>query len=128
MQTINQILEIIRNYIASLDWPFILTFMVLSYGINHYKIKEGLETLIKRPIRTRYLVVVTGLAYAILIYVIRDYTLHKIENLLQSFVFALVFHKLLVESLLYWLARHGMPKNVARHFFDFDQLKKLYRP
>ena len=128
MQTLTNISEAIQGYVLSLDWSFMLTFMVLCYGMNHYKIKEWLEGLFKHTIRSRYLVLFTGLIYGLLLYIIRGYTIRHIENLLQSFVFALVFHKLIIESLLYWLAKHGLPQSIAKHLLDPDQLKKLYKP
>ncbi|TPN85788.1 hypothetical protein [Aquimarina algicola] len=88
----------IVGYINSLDWAYILTFILISYALNHYKeiISKGLGI----NIRTRYLVLLVGVTYGIAMFFIRDYHLSQIEILLQSFVFAIVFHKLIIETLV----------------------------
>lgn len=90
-----QIIEagtLIANYIGNLDWTYIITFIIIAYGITHFKLKEGLK------IKTRYLVGVVGVIYAIALYFIRGYEPVMAEPLFQSFVFALVFHKLLLDQ------------------------------
>lgn len=92
-----EILQHISNYLNSLDWAYILTFIVIAYGLNHYRATDFFYEVFKIKIATRYRVFIIGLVYGIVLYFIRGYQLKMIECLLQSFAFALVFHKLLGE-------------------------------
>ncbi len=125
METLTLILSNIQNYMTSLDWSYIITFIILCYGINHFKVKEGLQKATGTQTRTRYRVILIGLLYGIGLYFLRGYSIQHIENLFQSFVFALVFHKFIVEALLYWLVKHGLPESISKHLLDEEQLKKL---
>lgn len=89
----------LANYVSSLDWSYILTFIIISYGINNRKITAGIKKVTKVHTQTKYRVVLIGLLYTIALYFIRGYALDKVECLFQSFVFALVFHKLIIEGL-----------------------------
>lgn len=95
-----EVLAQITKYLNSLDWSYILTFIVIAYGLNHYKATDFFYEVLKFKIATRYRVLIIGLVYGVVLYFIRDYQLRMIECLLQSFVFALVFHKLLLEKFL----------------------------
>lgn len=95
-----EILQHISNYLNSLDWSYILTFIVIAYGLNHYRATDFFYEVFKSKIATRYRVFIIGLVYGIALYFIRGYQLKMIECLLQSFAFALVFHKLLLEKFL----------------------------
>ncbi|MCH3884526.1 hypothetical protein [Tenacibaculum aquimarinum] len=95
-----EILQHISNYLNSLDWSYILTFIVIAYGLNHYRATDFFYEVFKLKIATRYRVFIIGLVYGIALYFIRGYQLKMIEYLLQSFAFALVFHKLLLEKFL----------------------------
>lgn len=95
-----EILTQVSNYLISLDWAYILTFIIITYGLNHYKTTSFFRDLFKISIPTRYRVLIIGLLYGVTLYFIRNYTVNKIECLVQSFVFALVFHKLILETLL----------------------------
>ncbi|MFY9308551.1 MAG: hypothetical protein WAQ28_05800 [Bacteroidia bacterium] len=125
METLTQIISHIQNYMTSLDWPYIITFIIICYGLNHYKVKEGLQKVTGTHTRTRYRVIIVGVLYGAGLYFMRGYKLQQIENLFQSFIFALVFHKFMVEALLYWLAKHGLPESISKHFLNEDQLQKL---
>lgn len=95
-----EILQHISNYLNSLDWAYILTFIVIAYGLNHYRATDFFYEVFKLKIATRYRVFLIGLVYGIALYFIRGYKLKMIECLLQSFAFTLVFHKLLLEKFL----------------------------
>ncbi|HSH67802.1 MAG TPA: hypothetical protein VLB84_18820 [Bacteroidia bacterium] len=125
METLTQIISHIQNYMTSLDWSYIITFIIICYGLNHYKVKEGLQKATGTHTRTRYRVIIVGVLYGVGLYFMRGYKLQQIENLFQSFIFALVFHKFMVEALLYWLAKHGLPESISKHFLNEDQLQKL---
>ncbi|WP_062062681.1 hypothetical protein [Aquimarina longa] len=90
----------IIKYINTLDWAYVITFILLSYAINHYKVTEWIANGIGITIRTRYRVLIVGVIYGIIVFFARDYTLQRVEHLLQSFVFAIVFHKFIIEILV----------------------------
>jgi len=95
-QIINQII----HYLNSLDWSYIFTFILLAYAINKTKILNWGFKLTRIKIPTRYRVLLVGVLYAIVLFYIRDYPLNKVECLLQSFVFAMVFHKLIIDKII----------------------------
>ncbi len=125
METLTEIIAHIQSYMTSLDWQYIITFIIICYGINHYKVKEGLQKATGTQTRTRYRVIIIGVVYAIGLYFLRGYKLKQIENLFQSFIFALVFHKFIVEALLYWLAKHALPESISKHILTEEQIKKI---
>lgn len=125
METLTVIITHIENYMNGLDWKFIITFIIICYGINHYKIKEGLKKVTGTQTRTRYRVIIIGVIYAVALYFLRGYELQQIENLFQSFIFALVFHKFIVEALLYWLVKYALPESISKHLLNKEELKKI---
>ncbi len=125
METLTEIIAHIQHYMTSLDWQYIITFIIICYGINHYKVKEGLQKATGTQTRTRYRVIIIGVVYAVGLYFLRGYKLQQIENLFQSFIFALVFHKFIVEALLYWLAKHALPESISKHILTEEQIKKI---
>ncbi len=128
METVTEIIAQIKTYMAALDWQYIITFIIICYGINHYKVKEELQKITGTCTRTRYRVIIIGLVYGTALYFIRGYKLNQVENLLQSFIFALVFHKFIIESLIFWLVKHALPESISKHLVDSEQLKKLNEP
>jgi len=123
MQTITEILSHIGQYIAGLDWAYMLTFIIITIGINSYCLNLKNKPVIQT--RTRYRVALIGLLYGVTLYFTRSYTIQQAEILFQSFVFALVFHKLIIEAVLYWLVKRGLPDSIASHFIDEQKLQKL---
>jgi hypothetical protein len=90
----------IIGYLNALDWGYIITFILISYAINYYKVTQWIVNGLGISIRTRYRVLIIGIVYAVFIFFIRGYRLMGVERLLQSFVFAVVFHKFILELLL----------------------------
>ena len=92
----------ISNYINRLDWAYILTFILIAYAMNHEKVKTFIvEQLgIKIKMKTRYRVLITGSIYGVILFFLRGYKLSQIETLIQSFIFAMVFHKLLIDIIV----------------------------
>lgn len=104
------ILKHLIHYLTSLDWAYIFTFIIIAFGLNQKAVTDWLAEVTRIKIKTRYRVLIVGILYAILIYFIRETKLHRIEILIQSFVFALVFHKLILETLLNRLTKTEKPK------------------
>ena len=95
----------ITTYVSGLDWTYIITFIIISYGFNHNKVKGGIKQITHVKSKTKYRVAIIGLLYGVALYFIRGYQLEKVECLFQSFVFALVFHKLILEGLTKYIGK-----------------------
>ena len=95
-----EIIKQITQYINSLDWAYIITFILLVYAVNYSKLLDWFYIITKIKIQTRYRVLLVGLIYGIFLFFLRGYATEKIESLLQSFVFAMVFHKLIIDKIL----------------------------
>lgn len=111
----NEIWHQITGYVTALDWAYILTFIVIAYGFNHVKVKEGIKKVTRVRSRTRYRVAIIGLLYAVALYFIRGYTLDKVECLFQSYVFAFVFHKLIIEGIMRFVGKKVLPEKIGKH-------------
>ncbi len=92
-------IEYLFDYLTSLDWGYIITFILISHLVNQTKITAWVFKVSNVKIPTRYRVLLIGIGYGILVYLLRGYDASKIECLFQSFVFAMVFHKLVVDKL-----------------------------
>lgn len=97
------VINAINSYISGLDWPYILTLILLAHLINREKISTKISKVLRIKTRTRYRVALTGFLFGIVIYFFRGYKLENIECLFHSFVFALVFHKLALEGIMQYL-------------------------
>lgn len=95
IQIINQII----HYLNSLDWGYILTFILLAYSLNTSKVLDWFFCFTKVKFQTRYRVLLIGILYGAFLFFLRENTISDIESLLQSFVFALVFHKLILDKI-----------------------------
>ena len=111
----------ITTYMIGLDWGYILTFTVIAFGLTHLKVKRnGIKTINRKRSCTRYRIAITGLLYGIVLYYIRGYTLEKVECLLQSYVFALVFHELIIEGIMRFLGKRVLPKRLSKRLIGED--------
>lgn len=99
----------VSTYVSSLDWAYILTFIVIAYGINHHKVTEKLRKTTRIKSKTRYRTAIVGVLYGIALYFIRGYELPKVECLFQSFVFAMVFHKLIIDGVMKYIGKKINP-------------------
>ena len=102
---VSEIWSQITNYVSSLDWAYIITFIIIAYGINNNMVKARIKKVTKVRSKTRYRVAFIGLLYAMALYFIRDYSIAKVERLFQSFVFAIVFHKFIIEGLTKYIGK-----------------------
>ncbi|MBL4574824.1 MAG: hypothetical protein JKY51_01830 [Opitutaceae bacterium] len=114
----------ISNYVSGLDWAYILTFIIIAYGINHYWVKDKIKKTTKVKSKTRYRTVIVGVLYAVALYFVRGYNLEKIECLFQSLVFALVFHQLIIDGVMNFIAKRMLPKNVGKHIACTNDIKR----
>ncbi|MEL6927085.1 MAG: hypothetical protein AAFO95_00450 [Cyanobacteria bacterium J06600_6] len=91
--------QFIASYILNLNWTYILSFILLAYLAIYFKRSENLN------IPSRYLVALLGLLYGGGLAIFKSYNIEQIDTLLQSFLFALGFHKLLIEKLVSFIQR-----------------------
>ncbi|MEM9884339.1 MAG: hypothetical protein AAF849_00485 [Bacteroidota bacterium] len=85
----------VLDYVINLDWKFIVSFILLAYGI---RILTGKSNKVKIP--TRYLVAIVGTIYGVALSLIQGYSTQYALVIFQSFVFAFVFHKLLIDKVV----------------------------
>lgn len=100
---ITEIATQIMGYVKSLDWAYILTFIIIGYGINSQKFTNQIKQKTNISSKRRYRTALVGLVYAVILYFIRGYEVKHIEVLFQSFVFAFVFHKLILDGLVRYI-------------------------
>ena len=96
--------SVAANYVLGLDWTYIMTFILIAYMINAEKVRNGLVKIIPVKVQTRYRVVFVGAVWGAFLFYIREYTFSQVEVLLNSFVFALFFHKIIIDAILSRLA------------------------
>ncbi len=118
MEALTEILKAFNNYLAQLDWAYVFTFILIAYFINAQKVRRVFIQVINVKISTRYRVALIGLLYGVLVFFLRGAQWELIEGLLQSFVFAMVFHKLIIDTImrntflkLKTTREHGTDKN-----------------
>jgi len=95
----------ITHYVVQLDWAYILTFIIIAYGINQSSITDKIYEKIKIRLHKKYRTFLIGFIYGIVLFFLRDYRINQIESLLQSFIFAFVFHKMIIDGLMKYLGR-----------------------
>lgn len=99
-----EILHQLSAYISALDWMYIFTFIIIAYWLNR-RAQRRRYIRMSRRLRTRNRVALVGITYGIALYFLRGYSPGDAEKLLASFVFALVFHKLILDQVLGFLKR-----------------------
>jgi len=103
-QIIQDIWEKIYN---SLDIPYIFTFIVICYAMNTKHVRNQIIKRTNLKARTRYRVAIVGILYGVLVFFLRGQKKEHIEILFQSFVTAIVFHKLIIDALVSYLINKG---------------------
>lgn len=89
------------NYINSIDWGYILPFLALTFIANKWIDKNDAHVL--ALFRTRYRVFVIGTLYAAIVFLLRGYsTRAQSEQLLQAYLFGVVFYSLVIDIPAKW--------------------------
>lgn len=109
METIQLLIEYLTGYLNGLDWAYILTFILLMHGLNHYRMLQAIARFTRLKVKTRYRVLIVGAIYGGITFFLRGYSLYQVETLLQSFVFAVVFHKMIAGGVLAYLGEKFFP-------------------
>lgn len=125
---VQEIWNQISNYVSSLDWAYILTFIVIAYGINHSRVTKTLQKATKVKSKTRFRTAIVGLIYGVALFFIRGYELAKVECLFQSFVFAFVFHKLIIDGLVKYIGKKVSPATVAKPMENKEYYDRFDNP
>lgn len=89
---------LMQEYIHSLDWFYILSFILFASLLNSNESKKALFKITGFKAQTRYRTTLFGVGYAIVVFLIRGSKPDVAEELLRSFLFTLVFHKLLLSK------------------------------
>lgn len=100
MEVLGSIIRQLTNYIESLDWGFIITFILIAYIINHSKVTATIFGWLQIKCTTRYRVALIGVLYGAVLHYLRASSFEEADVLFQSFVFAMVFHKLIIDLLV----------------------------
>ena len=104
-------LEKFSEYMGNLDWPYIITLIIISHFISQDDIiikgKISTNKFISkiRPfllsIPRAWRVFLIGIIYGLFIYWVRSYSNKEpIEVIFQSLIFAMISHKLLLEKIM----------------------------
>lgn len=94
------LISVLIGYVTGLDWTYIMTFILLAYLVNSIRIGWEWHWLSGIKIRTRFKVAVIGIAWATLVYLMRGRSPGLAESLINSFVFAIVFHKIILDTVI----------------------------
>ena len=94
------ILDQFANYLNTLDWVYIFSFILITYLIRYYRIPSFIGRGLGIKLRYRYQVLIIGGIYGMILFFARDYDLKGVELLLQSFLMAIVVHKFFIEILI----------------------------
>ncbi len=101
--------SILLSYISQLDWTYIFTLIIIGYGLNNTTVANKFKKVFKFTLPKRFRILIIGFVYAIALYFVREYDISHVDGLFQSFVFAMVFHKLLVDTLVKFIHRKVSP-------------------
>ena len=90
---------------------YIWSFIIIAYGFNSRSEKKHAKSTKRFRLATRYRTAFIGLLTGIGLYFLRGYQLVQVEPLLHSFVFAFVFHKLLLDGVVKFLRKQFAPNS-----------------
>lgn len=113
MEVMEFIIEKLSDYVLSLDWTYMITLMMICFGIERQMVKDKLKQWTKVSVKRRYRVSFVGGLYGAVVYLLRDYGIGSIERLFQSFVFVQVFYKLLLEEIMEFVQRRVFGKKAV---------------
>ncbi|MEM9023127.1 MAG: hypothetical protein AAGB22_05270, partial [Bacteroidota bacterium] len=101
------------GYLSTLDWTYIFTFIWVAYGINHYTFREKL-TEWGLKLATRYRVLIAGVLIGAISYLLGEPSAHRAWTLVQSMVFAMLFHKFFLDHALAALLPSAWRKHLKK--------------
>lgn len=93
------------QYVISLDWSFIITFILMAYVLNQPNVKGFLYKVFKFRMKTRYRTLITGVIYGVILYFLRGRDPNQIEELFRALLFAMIFHKLMIEQVVNFFSK-----------------------
>ena len=117
------ILNMIPNYLGTLDWTYITTFTLLGYIFLRLPIRDWVQKRWSFKLRTRYWMAIIGFAHASIRAAALSMGGPELLTLFQSFVFAMIFYQLLLDSVVKWLERQLL-QNPLGWFKWFGELGK----
>ena len=89
-------------YISGIDWGYIVPFLLITFLANKWI--DAKDTRICAVFRTRYRVFLIGTVYAGIVFYLRGYsTRAQSEQLLQAYLFGVVFYSLVIDIPAAWL-------------------------
>ena len=88
------------QYITSLDWSYIITFILLAYGTNQPKVRGFFYKVFRFRLKTRYRTLIVGVIYGVILFFIRGKDTRQIEELFKALLFAMIFHKLMIDQIV----------------------------
>lgn len=101
------IIQQVVNYLEELDWMFIISFIILAYAMNKMSQSKKLPKFLRIGLKTRYRVVIVGLMYALIVFLFRGYLICQLEPLFHSFLFAMVFHQMIIDWFIRQIQKIG---------------------
>ncbi len=105
MEIYQTILGQLAHYLTGLDWAFIVTFILLAYAVNLPQATAFFYKLFRIRWKTRYRTLLVGLTYGIALFFLRGGGLGQVEPLFQSLLFAMIFHKLMIDQVVQLFSR-----------------------
>jgi hypothetical protein len=98
------VIDGLSHYFGLLDWPYIITFMLLAHFIVKDERVKNLPfhlrgMLVRVPVSWRVLIV--GIIYGSFTYWVRDYAGKEgVETIFQSLIASMVCHKLFMGAII----------------------------
>ena len=99
------IISSLQTYLESLEWYYIWTFILLSYFLvkdellNPFKPQKWAKMLLK--VSKIYRVGIVGMLYGAFYFWVNGFgTKADLQNMISSFTFTIVFHKMALDKLI----------------------------
>lgn len=93
-------LQLISDYLTStINWGFVFNFISMGFVISTDFVQKLLAKVLPFKIKTRHQMLVTGVSYLLFVFFKEGAKTETLSVLIQSLLFAFVFHKMLVEQI-----------------------------